>query len=411
MKLDGLYESQLEGTRYAERYVNNVKAGKHSNWSDSSVEYSPHEGLSEFPLPVYSLSGLAYEVLTAEPDPRLVRDVLGKDVKFFVHPDLSSDLDYMDRTGLINARPIIDEPYFVSPTSSTRTLLTANRDYNFMIKTDLDKRHYRFIRRLKGSSVDHSIRVSQELSRICQVTNLDEFAFLPESLGIIIGDQTSGAGVLFREIIPRPIIPENRVLIPFFSLYADDLKNQADLPLLIQLIQKNCSPGEELDFLVYSIIGLVVRNWTKFAMDFGMLLETHGQNTLIEIDANLSPRRMVFRDFQGMYFDRKIREESGLDMPVVKHIVGDEVGTDRQSQFSLNYDHFVGDYLFERLTDTFLRHYPQYDYEMVTSKVRDIFRSAIPDPSEILPDETYTFGPQIENEVNLIVKSPVPIWR
>lgn len=411
MKLEQAYEDQLEATRYAERYVNNVKVGNHKDWSDTSVEYSPHEGVENFPVPVFALTEGEFKVLQAEPDPRLVREILGKDILFFVHPDLAQDQEYLERVGLSSAKQIEGEPYFVTPTSSTRTLLTTGREFNFMVKTDLDKRHYRFIRRLKGGSVDHSVRVSAELSRICSQVSLPEFSFLPESLGIIVGDEEKGAGVLFREIIPRPIIPEKRVIIPYFSLYANDLKHPEDAPLLVQLITANSAQGEELNFFTNEVIGKVVRNWTRFAIDFGMLLETHGQNTLIEVDENLMPQRIVFRDFQGMYFDKEIREAGGLEIPVVKHIVGEEVGTDRKSQFSLNYDHFVGDYLFDRLAETFLRYFPQYTYEQVTAEVRKIFRATIPDPSVILPNQTYTFGEQKGNDVNLVVNHPTPIWR
>ena len=111
------------------------------------------------------------------------------------------------------------------------------------------------------------------------------------------------------------------------------------------------------------------------ARDYGILPELHGQNTLLELNDNLEPERIVYRDFQGTYVDAKIREEKGLKLPFTKHLAGEESGTDRAKQFSHIYDHNVGHLLLERLTNTFIRDYPQYKYEQVTSEVATMFNS------------------------------------
>ncbi|MEK7106513.1 MAG: IucA/IucC family protein, partial [Patescibacteria group bacterium] len=394
-----------------ERYVNNVKEGSHSDWSDTDVRYSPHEGIEQFPVPVFGIKPDEATVLFANPDSRLTRDVLSKDVvKFFVHPDIASDLAYLEAVG-ITPESQLDEIYMVTPTSSTRTLLTQGREFEFMVKTDLDKRHYRFIRRLKGSSVDHSIRISQELERITSIDSFPEYAFLPESLGVVVGDKNEGAGVLFREVIPRPIVPENRVLIPYFSLYATDLKSPDDLPILIQLVQKNASQGKELEFFTNEVIGKIVRTWTHFATEYGLLLELHGQNTLLEVDEQLRPQRMIHRDFQSIYIDKEVRETKGLSLPVVKHVVGEEQGTTKPTQYSIAYDHQVGDFLFDRLSNTFRTYYSQYSYDDVAKRVREMFRSGFGNPRQVFPRETYTYGKQEGNEVNLIQKHTEAIYR
>lgn len=297
MKLERLPIQELEATRHMERYVNNVKPGSHSDWSDTDIKYSPHEGIEEFPTPVYGLSPETATVIKANPDPELQKEILGKEVvKFVVHPELADDPEYMERVG-IDPDTKLDEPYLVTPTASTRTLLTKGRDYNFMVKTDLDKRHYRFIRRLKGSSVDHSVKISQELERITSTEETPEYAFLPESLGVVVGNKDNGAGVLFREITPRPLVPESRVLVPYFSLYVTDLKSPQDEPLLIQLIKQNAKAGKEAEYFIDTILGKVVRTWTHFATQYGLLLELHGQNTMLEVDSELKPQRIVHRDF------------------------------------------------------------------------------------------------------------------
>jgi len=411
MKIETLQQQGLEATRYMERYVNNVKPGTHSDWSETNIDYSPHEGISEFPVPVFGIKPEEATILLSNPDRNLIREVIGKDVvRFFVHPDMANDPKYLDIAG-IDPDSRLDEIYMVTPTASTRTLLTKDRKSNFMIKTDLDRKHYRFIRRLKGSSVDHSIRISRELERVAREDDASEYAFLPESLGVVLNDGEDGAGVLFREVVPRPFASDARVLIPYFSLYADDLKNPDDLPLLIQLVRKNADAGGEMQFLTDQILGKIVRNWTHFATQYGLLLELHGQNTMLEIDESFRPQRIVHRDFQSIYVDRQIRERNGLDLPFRKHIVGEEAGTDRPRQFSIVYDHQVGDYLFDRLINTFRRYYPEYSYKDISSRVSQIFRQGFPDWREVFPEETYTYGQQIGNEVNLVPKHLEPIFR
>lgn len=282
-----------------------------------------------------------------------------------------------------------------------------------MVKTDLERRHDRFIRRLKGSSIEHSSQISKELTHLTASALVPEFSFLPESIGLVYGDSSRGAGVLFREPTPRPLAADNRTLVPYFSLYGGDLKNPADKSLMIQLIEHNAVLGEEVDYFIENIVGKVVRNWTYFARNFGLLLELHGQNTLLEIDQNLQPQRMVYRDFQATYVDRELRALNGLDIPVDKHIVGEESGTTRETQLSLAYDHQVGDFLLERLLNTFIESYPQYKKEDLYTEVQKQFRSGFPEATSIFPPQTYTYGKQQlgSNDVVLVQKHQKPLFR
>jgi len=408
MELKKIQENGIEATRYLERYVNNIK-GDHEVYSDTLPIYSPHEGIDYFPAPVFNLPREVVNIIQADPDPRLLCEIIGADVKFVIHPNMLEDQEYLDRTGL--SEYTSEQSYIVSPTSSTRTLLTHDQPYTFMVKTDLEKRHYKFIRRLKGTSVEHSIAMSSELGSICKDEALSEFAYLPESIGIIFGDEKTGAGVLFREIVPRPLVDDTRTLVPYFSLYANDIRNPEDRALLSQLIDLHSTKGQELAYFTEVILGKIIRNWTTLARDYGILPELHGQNTLLELNDNLEPERIVYRDFQGTYVDAKIREEKGLKLPFTKHLAGEESGTDRAKQFSHIYDHNVGHLLLERLTNTFIRDYPQYKYEQVTSEVATMFNSLFPEAKDIFPKETYKVGKVVNNEVVMEKTHDNPMFR
>jgi hypothetical protein len=228
MKIDTLHPSGWEATRYMERYVNNIKPGSHTDWSETNIIYSPHEGNEEFDIPTYHLQTEEVTLFLANPNPLLVAEVTRQNtVKFFLHPEMASDKNYCEQIG-IDPDSKSDEVLMVTPTSSTRTLLTKGKMPNFMIKTDLFRKHDRFIRRLKGGSVEHSVLISKELEGITSRERLPEYAFLPESIGVVLGHIQEGAGVILREIHPRPATTDARVLVPYFSLYANDLKSPDD---------------------------------------------------------------------------------------------------------------------------------------------------------------------------------------
>ena len=217
--------------------------------------------------------------------------------------------------------------------------------------------------------------------------------------------------MLFREIVPRPLVDDTRTLVPYFSLYANDIRNPEDRALLSQLIDLHSTKGQELAYFTEVILGKIIRNWTTLARDYGILPELHGQNTLLELNDNLEPERIVYRDFQGTYVDAKIREEKGLKLPFTKHLAGEESGTDRAKQFSHIYDHNVGHLLLERLTNTFIRDYPQYKYEQVTSEVATMFNSLFPEAKDIFPKETYKVGKVVNNEVVMEKTHDSPMFR
>lgn len=409
MRLNEIPAGGLEATRYAERYVNTVK-GEHSKYSDTSVEYSPHEGIDEFAAPVFYMKPEDVRVLQADPNPDLAEEVMSDDVVFIAHPEMLQHQDYLEKTGL-DPKDADTERYTVTPTSSTRTLLTKDLPENFMAKTDLDRRHYKYIRRLKGSSVEHSVAISAEFDRLAADGLLpEEFAYMPESIGVTIGDHEKGAGVVYREPEPRPHAPDKRTLIPYFSLYAKDLKNLDDLTIMEQLVREHAKPGEELDFFVDALAGKAIRSWVKVVRNTGLLPELHSQNALLEIDEDLMPQRVVYRDFQSTYIDAEIREANGMDVPFTKHIAGTEEGTDKARQYSYVYDDSVGHFNLEKLTDSFTSSYPRYSTGTVESELRRIFRKEFPF-SDVFPEAAYRATVIKDNDVSLDLSPHQRLFR
>ncbi|OGM90696.1 hypothetical protein A2755_04090 [Candidatus Wolfebacteria bacterium RIFCSPHIGHO2_01_FULL_48_22] len=338
MKLTELdFGNSLKSTIYGERFINDTK-GHFEDYSEVDARYDPQCPAPYIDLPYTLLPSERVIVLQSEPSLELSgwTCVDGK-YRFLWHPDVT-------RRGLQ-----IDGTVRSQPTSSTRTLLTENHPRVY-IKTDLNKKHFRFIRRLHRSSVEHSMAICNDLRDTCM--NLPEssrYAFLPESLGLVVrGGDHEGSGVVFRETLPCPFAKDARVMMPYHSLYANDPRHPDDKPLLVQAVELHAG-GNALDYFVSEIVGPIIETWVFLVSTRGILPELHGQNALAEIDRNLRVRRVAHRDFQGTYSDARIRSNLGLPL-FTKHVAGSELGTTAGSQYSLVFDGMIGRYLLSRLT-------------------------------------------------------------
>ncbi len=404
MKLTSLIRANpLETTIYGERYLNDSK-GRFEDYSEVNPRFDPQGALPYVNLPYALMPEERCAVFTSEPSQGLLDWVrVGKDHRFFWHPDVLRP--YLHIAG--SAR--------TQPTSSTRTLLTERIElYQVYIKTDLDKKHFRFVRRLQRSSVEHSIAVCADLRELVATGAATErFAFLPESLGIVVeGGEHEGSGVIFREVTPVPAVQDSRTLLPYHALYASDSYSPQDVPLLVQLVQMH-GGGSPLEYFVSQIVGPILEVWVTLVSHRGLLPELHGQNALIEIDADLRPRRAVYRDFQGTYSDSGLRSARNL-IPFKKHTAGTEPGTTKQSQYSHVFDGMIGRYLLARLSRVFADHF-HIEYAAIAQAIA-AYHQNIPDwNSADFPDTTYRFGgtaqTQVGNDVVLVNTGVPPEFR
>ncbi len=402
MKLTDLVTgNSLDRTIYGERYLNDTRGSFH-DYSDVDTRFDLQGPISHIDLPYTLLYPERCVVVQSEPSEALTNWVrLGGRYRFFWHPDVVRS--GLDVCGTVQTQP----------TSSTRTLLTESNPRVY-IKTDLDKKHFRFVRRLQRSSVEHSIAICSDLRTMCDtVPSVGRYAFLPESLGVIVqGGDHEGSGVIFRETHPCPSVEDARVLMPFHSLYASDPREPSDEPLLVQIIKLH-SGEDPLNYFVSEIIGPILEAWTLLVGVRGLLPELHGQNTLAEIDGNLKLRRIVHRDFQGIYSDARTRSALGLPL-FTKHIAGTEPGTTIQSQYSHVFDGMIGRYLLARLAKIFCAHFADPS-KKVASAIRDYHHNIPAWRVADFPSTTYRFGisakEQRGNEVQFVDSGEKPEFR
>jgi siderophore synthetase component len=402
MKIANLLQGNpLDHTIYGERYLNDLK-GRFEDYSDVDPKFDPQGDLPIIQLPYTLLTPERCIVLQDEPSPELLEWVrIGHKYRFFWHPDVVRE--EFEICGTIPAQP----------TSSTRTLLTEE-PHRVYVKTDLDKKHFRFVRRLKRSSVEHSIAVCSDLRSLCKsMVKPYRYSFLPESLGlIVVGGKHEGSGTLYREAKPFPHIEGKRIMMPYHSLYASDPHAPNDLPLLAQLVILHGN-DDKIGYFVSEIVGPILEAWTLLVSKRGLLPELHGQNSLLELDENLNPKRVVHRDFQGTYSDSQIRACLGLNL-FPKHIVGTEQGTTVQSQYSHVFDGMIGRYLLSRLAKAFCASFNE-DYAKITEAIKAYHRRIPEWKVADFPPTTYRFGntakEQAGNEVILIDTGILPEFR
>lgn len=391
----------LDCTIYCERHLNDSK-GRFEDYSEVDPKYDPQGSLPVVHLPYTLLTPEHCIVLQDEPSSELREWVrIGHKYRFFWHPDtIREEFEFC---GAIASQP----------SSSTRTLLTEE-PFRVYIKTDLDKKHFRFIRRLKRSSVEHSIAICSDLRSMCkEIATSPRYSLLPESLGLIVaGGKHEGSGTLYREAKPFPHVDEKRIMVPYHSLYAVDPNTPNDLPLLAQLVLMHGS-NDKIGYFVSEIVGPILETWTLLVSKKGLLPELHGQNSLLELDMSLYTKRLVHRDFQGTYSDSNIRTELGLRL-FSKHIVGTETGTTVQSQYSHVFDGMIGRYLLSRLTKTFCTSFSE-NYAKVADAIK-AYHHRIPEWRVAnFSSTTYRFGntakEQAGNEVILVDTGTPPEFR
>jgi hypothetical protein len=406
MELDDILQGN-QALLYMERYVDEGTRtySPFAAKSEAAPEYQPRSGRPSFELITVFAPQSQVSIFLADPQRNLLEFyVPSGQVRFLIHPETwaSSGIDNLDELHALRR----GEPLQVAPTASTRTVLTtgtpANVPHHF-VKLHYPRRISRFNRRLRRKNIRNSIDATRDLAHVM----FDKFAYLPDSLGFIYGDGAAAWGFLAREGTPRPI-KEARFLIPYFALYGGDLRHPEDRPLLVQMIER--LGAEPQSFVISEIMIPVLDCWAKVVRERGILLESHAQNLLLEIDSDFRPRRVVHRDFD-VWVDAEVRSRAGLE--VMGAIIGADTTYPREQHYSLVYDHFIGRELFDYLMGVLTRFYSAKE-SVVRGRMAEAFHRNFPDADLLLPrDTTYYFSNELlpGNEFRLVDMKRAPDWR
>jgi siderophore synthetase component len=401
---------------YMERYVDESTQtySRFAAESEVSPAFRPRSGAPFFEAITVEVPRAWLSVFDAEPHPALrARYLADAHGLFVVHPETwaSADVEHLDELSALPRGPSLR----VAPTASTRTVavLAADLPPHFL-KLHCPRRISRFVRRLRRTNIQNSVLASRDLAEV----RSDRFAYLPDVLGITYDGVTPGErsadawGFLVRHARPRPELRDDsaRTLVPYFALYAGDLTRPSDRPILAQMIEASRADPER--FVVDEIMIPVVECWAAVARERGMLLESHAQNVLLEVDAELRPRRVVHRDFD-CWIDPVVREHAGLATRFEHACLGRDTPYPREQHYSLVYDRFVGHELLDGLLALLVRSYGA-DAHRVRRRVREAFHRAFPEAADCFPGRTtFYYGDRLlpDNAFELVDQKRPPEWR
>ncbi len=295
------------------------------------------------------------------------------------------------------------EPIEVAPTASTRTVLTIGCAGNVpvhFVKLHYPRRISRFNRRFRRKNIHNSIEGSRDVAHV----QLDRFAYLPDVLGFTYGKGGNDWGFLVREATCHPY-QAKRFLIPYFALYGGDLKHREDPPLIERL---NAEPQS---FVIEQIMIPVLECWAKVVREHGILMESHAQNILLEIFHEFRPTRVVHRDFD-VSVDPDVRRQAGLEVPFLGSLIGSDTNYPKEQHYSLVYDRFIGNELFDYLLKLLKRFYFA-DEDRVRSRVKEAFHRNFRDSRRFFPNTMFYFSNELlpGNDFRLVDMQQAPQWR
>jgi len=397
---------------YLDRYRNEGTRvySRHAGHTEADSAYRPNSEVSSFDLPAFWIPRNELNIYSADPCADLSRRYLpGEEALFCVHPQvLDSGVDdpYLERVLSLGGD---EERIQVSPTSSTRTLYVREPGRLHALKVHFPFRVSRYGRRMRDEVVEQAIHASRELQQ--GIGSLDpRFAFLREVLGVTYKDLDSASkrgenwGYLVRDLEPFPTVSERRPLVPGFSLYGGDFFEPEKPLLIFELIGER----DPLTSVLEQIMLPIIRHWAEVFLSFGLLLEPHGQNVLLEIGADGEVTRIVYRDL-NLGIDCRRRRD--LRLPVDLSNTYNQM--DSGDFNSITYDKFMGGHFFDRLVAALVERVPGLNVEDFRGPCREEFARLFPEHRRYLPrtiqyfsEERDEFGKPLYQDTG-----QPPVWR
>ncbi|WP_210415607.1 IucA/IucC family protein [Bdellovibrio sp. ZAP7] len=216
-------------------------------------------------------------------------------VKFFIHPsslELFKELISHGKLTKVAAKP----------TTSPRTFFVAD----MMVKVSLSDKVNGAIRTVYPMQMQRATAISSLLANLPESSQKENgFGFLPEPIGVFDKTPNSPFGFLVRKI-PEHIRNGTTTLVPVLSYVA---KNQGASLLEVDAKTQGISA---IELVERYLIPALVKSYA-FAAQYGVVLEAHQQNTLLELDSKGSfTGRVFYRDLDGARIDFNLREKLNL---------------------------------------------------------------------------------------------------
>ena len=404
--------TKLPGFSYLERYRNKGTRtySSHASYTEAADHYRPDSEHDQFELPAFNVPRSHLNIYTANPPHELALKYLKPSGALFcIHPQVLAMCPEDAYVNQILAESAASELIPVIPSSSTRTLLAADVDTPHALKVHFPFKVSRYTRKMRNEVIEQAVNVSRELEE--GVDHLDkDFAFLREVIGVahknVDPDSARGEnwGYLVRDMVPFPQREKVGLLVPGFALYGEDYFDPAAPLLLFDLI----SERDPVAYILGNIMLPIVRHWIACFLNFGFMLEPHGQNVLLEVDEDNSVSRIVHRDL-SVGIDMRRRREIGLSDGKLNNYNRTE-----DSAFqSVTYDRFMGGHFFSRLVAACQSRYPEIPKDAFAQPCREEFARLLPAYEKYFPDTIWYFSEERDqfNKPYYVDTGAVPEWR
>ena len=217
-------------------------------------------------------------------------------------------------------------------------------------------------------------------------------------------------------------------MIPMFSLYGSDTLDDKAPIILTQMIER-AYQGDDFEsdkqafakrFVLDEIIFPLVDFFIVAYREKGILLELHGQNTLIELDDNGLPTRIVHRDMDDAV-DIDVRKEKKLGLDGLydgQYVSRDDKDMIPGSEQSIIFDKSIGRMNLDKLAQAVQSHYnvPKKDLEEAVQKH---FAEGFPEFRKYFPEnlsEVYNYSDEMKpgqyNYYDIVpIKGDTARWR
>lgn len=257
-------------------------------------------------------------------------------VLFFIHPEFLKDYK---RVGFDpKAANLECKEYCATATSSNRTLVVWSDDEStfepVMVKTSINVASGGYVKTVSDDEAKKSVMISNALEEQAKNDPQFDLLFFKEPLAVQfkpkvtpedkqIGDILkhpffkSGAGIVYRAF-PEELLKTGNRIITSLAIYGDPVDKDGRNPYLLQEAQIQ-GVDNLLEDLRYKFIRPFAQIWLKTFIDWGITLEPHGQNLLVELDTdNRLTGRLWHRDLDGLFLDNDLR--SFKDMPLAPNV-------------------------------------------------------------------------------------------
>ena len=175
---------------------------------------------------------------------------------------------------------------------------------------------------------------------------------------------------------------------------------------MVQLI--NYHQADPISFTLDFIMRPIINIFCNCVRQTGIFFEMHGENTLLELDNQFFPTRIIYCDLD-VFIDSSTRIKLGLHTQFPEPQL---VHREYEKIYSLQYDGFIGHHLFDYIA-SLLEKYFFVDPRKIQNICKQEFKQAFPDAHKYFKNRVFYYSNQLlpGNQYELIDTGNMPRWR